>query len=62
MGFDNTVSALERELTSYDYDFPAQASVSLNFLLRPDFSRRIRKLTRPEIEGFVIERGSTGRV
>jgi len=61
MGFDNTVSALDRELTSYDYDFPAQASVSLHYLLRSDLSQRIGKLARPEIEGFVIERRSTGR-
>jgi DNA-binding LacI/PurR family transcriptional regulator len=62
VGFDNTFDALENDITSYDFSLPATASTALHFLLRPSWSTRIRGLSRPHIEGTIIERGSTALV
>jgi len=61
MGFGNSLEAIQSDVTSYEYNYEAASAVALNFILRPNFAGRIRKLTRPEIDGFVIERGSTAR-
>lgn len=60
-GFDNTFESLERNVSSYDFNFPALANVVQNFLLRPSITRGIRKLLRPQIDGCIIERASTGK-
>lgn len=62
MGFGNTLEAIQSEMTSYDYDYEATSAASINFLLRPLFAAGVRTLARPEIGGFIIERGSTARV
>jgi DNA-binding LacI/PurR family transcriptional regulator len=61
VGFDNTFDALQFDITSYDFGLGATASSALHFLLRPSWSARVRGLSRPLIDGSVIERGSTAR-
>jgi DNA-binding LacI/PurR family transcriptional regulator len=61
MGFGNLLEAIQSDITSYEYNYEAASAAALNFILRPGFVSRIRKLARPEIEGFIIERGSTGK-
>jgi DNA-binding LacI/PurR family transcriptional regulator len=62
VGFDNTFEALQFDITSYDFSVSATASAALHFLLRPSWAARIRGLSRPRIDGTVIQRGSTARV
>jgi DNA-binding LacI/PurR family transcriptional regulator len=59
MGFGNTYEAVKADMTSYDFNFEHTAGSILTFLLRPLFAGHMRKLAHPEIDGFVIERGST---
>lgn len=62
IGFGNTLDAIVSGVTSYDFDFEAVAAAVLNFLLRPNLARGMRRLARPSIGGFIIERGSTAPV
>jgi len=62
IGFGNTLASVKADMTSYDFNFEAAVGSILTFLLRPGLVSRIRKLARPLIEGFMIERGSTARV
>jgi len=61
MGFGNTIEALKADITSYDFNFEGAVRSIMTFLLRPGLASRIRKLARPHIEGYIIERGSTAR-
>jgi len=58
-GFGNTFETVKADMTSYDFNFERAAGSILTFLLRPSFAGHFRKLAHPEIDGFVIERGST---
>ena len=62
IGFGNTFEAAKVEITSYDLNHESAVGSIRTFLLRPGLASRIRKLARPLIEGFMIERGSTARV
>jgi DNA-binding LacI/PurR family transcriptional regulator len=61
VGFDNTFDALQHDITSYDFCLGATAGAALSFLLRPSWRTRVRDLSRPRIEGTIIQRGSTAR-
>jgi len=62
MGFDSTFESIDHDLTSYDLNFLAAAATALHFLLRPNAAHGNRRLLRPEIEGFVVSRGTTSHV
>ena len=61
-GFDNSFASLTKDITSYDFAFPAIAASALYFLLWPQSASRSRQLVTPEIEGSIVMRGSTARI
>jgi len=61
VGFGNTTQAFKADITSYDFNFESSVRSVLMFLLRPNLASRVRKLSRPQIEGYIIERGSTAQ-
>jgi DNA-binding transcriptional regulator YhcF (GntR family) len=61
-GFDNNpVLGLENGLTSYDFNATVFVHRMLNFLARPHKPRGQYRHSVIEIEGIVIERGTTGK-
>lgn len=60
-GFDDTLDALGQRLTSYNFNVPAVVRGMVDFVLRPgvEMGRHDREFP-VEIEGVVIERGSSG--
>jgi DNA-binding GntR family transcriptional regulator len=63
VGFDNTpVDALQQRLTSFDFNALGFINRMLNFIFRPPKPRGPYRHATIEVEGMIIERGSTGRV
>jgi DNA-binding LacI/PurR family transcriptional regulator len=61
VGFDNVpVSALERRLTTLDFNATGFVHHMLNFILRPPKPRGPYRHKAIEIEGIVLERDTTG--
>jgi DNA-binding LacI/PurR family transcriptional regulator/DNA-binding transcriptional regulator YhcF (GntR family) len=62
IGFDNTpVKALDKGLTSFDFNVLGAVHHILNFIGRPPRPRGLYRHAPIEVEGMIIERGSTGR-
>ena len=62
IGFDNTpVKALDNQLTSLDFNALGAVHRILNFIARPPKPRGRYRHTPIEIEGMIIERGTTGK-
>jgi DNA-binding transcriptional regulator YhcF (GntR family) len=61
-GFDNTpVKALERRLTSLDFNTMGFVHRILNFIIRPPRPRGRYRHETIEVEGVIIERGTVGK-
>jgi DNA-binding LacI/PurR family transcriptional regulator len=61
-GFDNTPEALSQRIASYDFDTRNVMRTILDFLHRPASQKRKPDPGPEEIEGFIIERESLGKV
>jgi DNA-binding LacI/PurR family transcriptional regulator/DNA-binding GntR family transcriptional regulator len=61
VGFDNCAAALESDLTSYDFNMAAIAHRMLRFVLRPNDKANAAGSCPIEVDGILIERGSTGK-
>jgi DNA-binding LacI/PurR family transcriptional regulator/DNA-binding transcriptional regulator YhcF (GntR family) len=61
-GFDNSSEALSQRITSYDFDTRNVMRTILDFLHRPASQKRKPDPGPEEIEGFIIERESLGKV
>jgi DNA-binding FadR family transcriptional regulator len=62
VSFDNTPSrALERQLTTFDFNAMGFVNQMLGFILRPPKPRGPYRHSPIEVEGMIIERGSTGK-
>lgn len=59
VGFDNTREALAADLTSFDFNLPAIVHTMLDHIVNYDGWKR-RDRIRREVEGVLIERGSSG--
>jgi DNA-binding LacI/PurR family transcriptional regulator len=63
VGFDNSVPAGGAGLTSFDHNLEALARVILDFVLGGTLWRRAHGQRGDiEVEGAVVERGSSGRL
>jgi DNA-binding LacI/PurR family transcriptional regulator/DNA-binding GntR family transcriptional regulator len=61
VGFDNAPSkALERQLTTFDFNAMGFVKQILGFILRPTKPRGQYRHSTIEVEGLIIERGTTG--
>jgi DNA-binding LacI/PurR family transcriptional regulator len=61
VSFDNTELALERQVSSYDFNTTRVASLVVSSVLKAQARRRARARPGPvEIQGFVVERATTG--
>jgi DNA-binding LacI/PurR family transcriptional regulator len=58
MGFDDDMEAFKRKLTSYNFNIPAVVNRMLGFVLS---SSQYHYPKAYEVEGIVIERGTTGK-
>jgi DNA-binding LacI/PurR family transcriptional regulator len=62
VGFDNEPSlALERQLTTFDFNAMGFVKQILGFILRPTKPRGQYRHSTIEVEGLIIERGTTGK-
>ena len=62
LGFDNLpVETLENRLTSFDFNATGFAYRILDFISRPPRPRRAYHHVHIEVEGVIMERGTTGR-
>jgi DNA-binding transcriptional regulator YhcF (GntR family) len=61
ISFDNTLDAMESQLTSYDFNLNGIVSIMLRFALRPSSVSTLRGKAVIEAEGTIIERRSTAR-
>ncbi|HUI92221.1 MAG TPA: substrate-binding domain-containing protein [Chitinivibrionales bacterium] len=61
ISFDNTLDAMEYQLTSYDFNLSGIVSVMLRYALRPSSVSSPRHKAVIEAEGTIIERRSTMR-
>jgi DNA-binding transcriptional regulator YhcF (GntR family) len=61
VGFDNHVDSARASLTTYDFNVPAYVRAMVMHVIDPSYMERIFTKDRTiEIDGFVVERGSTG--
>jgi DNA-binding transcriptional regulator YhcF (GntR family) len=62
VGFDNIpVQALEKRLTTFDFNAPGFIHRMLNFIIRPPKPRGSYRHAPIEIEGVIMERQTTGK-
>jgi DNA-binding transcriptional regulator YhcF (GntR family) len=61
ISFDNTLDAMENQLTSYDFNLNGIVSIILRYALRPSSVSSSRHKAVIEAEGTIIERRSTAR-
>jgi DNA-binding transcriptional regulator YhcF (GntR family) len=61
ISFDNTLDAMENQLTSYDFNPNGIVSIMLRFALRPSSVSPLRGRGVIEADGTIIERRSTAR-
>jgi DNA-binding LacI/PurR family transcriptional regulator len=61
VGFDDTLDATRRRLTSYNFSNEAVIHSCLAHVLRPERGLRGRSSGPVEIEGFITRRESTGK-
>jgi DNA-binding LacI/PurR family transcriptional regulator len=60
-GFDNTpVKSLEKRLTTFDFNATGFIHHMLNFILRPPRPRGPHRHSTIEVEGIIMQRGTTG--
>jgi DNA-binding transcriptional regulator YhcF (GntR family) len=62
ISFDNTLDAMEYQLTSYDFNASGIVSIMLRYALRPSSVSSHRHKAVIEAEGTIIERRSTMRI
>jgi DNA-binding LacI/PurR family transcriptional regulator len=63
LGFDDIYEAFSAKMTSYSFNLPALMHAMLSYVLRPSSFRGKATHDSPfEVEGFVSQRGSSGRV
>jgi DNA-binding LacI/PurR family transcriptional regulator/DNA-binding FadR family transcriptional regulator len=61
IGFDNTMASFEQRLSTYDFNMPGLVHRMLWFINQYDDRKKARPQPPIEVEGMVIERGTTGR-
>jgi DNA-binding LacI/PurR family transcriptional regulator len=61
ISFDNTLDAMENQLTSYDFNPNGIVSIMLRYALRPSSVSPPRGRQVIEADGAIIERRSTAR-
>ncbi|MBD3319930.1 MAG: GntR family transcriptional regulator [Chitinivibrionales bacterium] len=59
LGFDNQQGAIQRRISSYDFNVRAAAHSIFDFVTRPNLFTEHNKKKHIEIDGFIIERRST---
>jgi DNA-binding transcriptional regulator YhcF (GntR family) len=62
ISFDNTIDAMENQLTSYDFNLNGIVSIMLRYALRPSSVASPQGKVAVEAEGTIIERRSTARI
>jgi DNA-binding transcriptional regulator YhcF (GntR family) len=62
ISFDNTLDAMEYQLTSYDFNLSGIVSIMLRYALRPSSVSSHRHKALIEAEGAIVERRSTMRI
>ncbi|MBD3418896.1 MAG: GntR family transcriptional regulator [Chitinivibrionales bacterium] len=59
LGFDNQPCAIQRRISTYDFNVPAAAHSIFDYVTRPNLFAERNKRQLIEIDGFIIERHST---
>jgi len=62
ISFDDSVDSFARGITSYNFNVEAVMHAIVDFLLHPPLMPRKKRASWADIEGFIVERSTVGKV